>query len=392
MGVDMARLTPEEKAGIRATLLPGSMAQEKIDQIETILVERDKLEAECELLENTGGSAEFYGNRMIFNSRKNQFIQTIAQHTLEDAIRNWINEIAGRSPETAKTYGCGMRRLEQIGVISFKRSDGEPFTVEDFRDVPHERIVDFIKLYSDWTEDSRQTRAAGYISFTKWLSRITEGWIREAKPQSSGTGKTFYKTRDKVSTEALSIHDCHRLLDAITDINERDGLISKAAFGGARRISEVLEVELPSIDFEKNAITYRISKNKGTLRKVTVTYSEDFMDELKSYIESSSESRGTSSILFITRQGKSVVRQRLNDSFTQASKNLGWLKINVETQKWEGRKVSPHTLRTSWITYARSQGFGADDIGEVTGQSTTTVRSYDKSKIEDNISKKIQVV
>lgn len=316
-----------------------------------------------------------------------KFREQLESTSIKAAIDHWIRELMNRSTNTAKSYRDAMKRLIDIGALQTHWEDGRPKTLDDFRLMPHERVVDFIKQHSKWKEDSRQARAAAYITFTRWLSRLSEGWIREAKPQVCGTNKTFYKTRSKVATEALPLEDCYRLLDAIYAVNARDGLIAKAIFGGARRISEVLQVPLSRVSWEKNTITYRVSKTQGLQQEVAITYSPHFMPLLKKYVEETAEARGDIDLLFITNNGKQVVRQRLNDTFAKASKQLGWL-----NDTGEGIKASPHMLRTSWITIARQQGFSADDIGEVTGQSSVTVRSYDKHKVEENISKKLQVV
>lgn len=343
------------------------------------------------------GDFELDDNTSSLNSSGYKFCRTRFQQELKqkpvlDLLIEWLDEIEERSPNTAKSYGFSMRRLAQIGIMPLYLPSGAKTTLEDFREILHEQVVDTIKRHLTWSEATKQARAACYISFTKWLGRLTEGWIREAKPQVSGVGRTFYKTRDKVSTQALSIQDCYRLLDAISKINTRDGLIAKAAFGGGSRISEILNAKLSSIDFSKNSITYQISKNRGTLKEVSISYRAEFMLELQDYIKSTDQKRQNSSHIFMTREGKPVVRQRMNDTFKQAAKNLGWLKHCEETKKWIGRKPSPHTLRASWITYARAQGFSADDIGEVTGQATTTVRSYDKRSIEDNLTKQLRLI
>jgi len=56
-------------------------------------------------------------------------------------------------------------------------------------------------------------------------------------------------------------------------------------------------------------------------------------------------------------------------------------------------KVSPHVLRASAVTYLKQQGFPDSDIRRVTGHSTAEiVYAYDKSSLEDNASKKVNLI
>jgi len=67
--------------------------------------------------------------------------------------------------------------------------------------VNHDTIIDRIKLVSDWTECTRQARAACYISFTRFLSRRTEGMIKKAIPSKEGNSKTFFRVFEKLTLQ-----------------------------------------------------------------------------------------------------------------------------------------------------------------------------------------------
>ncbi|WP_316357823.1 hypothetical protein [Candidatus Neptunichlamydia sp. REUL1] len=63
-------------------------------------------------------------------------------------------------------------------------------TLQAFTLVNHEAKIDQIKGFGDWSECTRQARAACYIAFTEFLYRRTEGIIPKALAnQQKGMGK-----------------------------------------------------------------------------------------------------------------------------------------------------------------------------------------------------------
>ena len=105
------------------------------------------------------------------------------------------------------------------------------------------------------------------------------------------------------------------------------------------------------------------------------------MKELKEYIDKTAPQRKDSAYVFITNKGNVVTRLRLNYSFAKASEEI---KI---------KKVTPHVLRATWVTYAKQQGVQDTDILKVTGHSSSRmVYCYDKSSLEDNLTKKFMLV
>ena len=76
-----------------------------------------------------------------------------------------------------------MQDMIRKNIIPEHDASGNDFTVGHFRHVPHEMVLDYIKKKSeDWSEGTRQLHAAVYISFTAYLSRISQGWVRKVEP------------------------------------------------------------------------------------------------------------------------------------------------------------------------------------------------------------------
>ena len=56
-------------------------------------------------------------------------------------------------------------------------------------------------------------------------------------------------------------------------------------------------------------------------------------------------------------------------------------------------RVTPHTLRSSNVTFLKQQGFADSEIMKVTGHaSADMIYAYDKSNRADNASKRVNLV
>lgn len=293
--------------------------------------------------------------------------QKLDEVTVEIAITYWLSTL---SPNTQETYKFGIQRLMTLGLIDPTQS------LQGFALINHDSIVDRIKLVKDWSECSRQARAACYISFTRFLSRRTEGLIKKAVPSRDGTDKTFFKVREKVKTLAMTQSQWVQFFEVLDKLSLRDSLIAKTMLQGGKRISEVLSLQVNQINWEERKIVFVQAKTKGMKKETVITYPESFMKKLENYIGS------RTGLVFITRFGKQVSRLHLNVVFAKAGKSAGIL-----------FKVTPHVLRASNVTYLKQQGFADSDIMKITGHANSAmIHAYDKSSIEDNASKKVQLV
>lgn len=299
------------------------------------------------------------------------FLQKLSLLPLESAINDWLDNL---HPPTKRNYKYYMNDLISRGILP-------PITVGEFNCMPHEKMIDHIKSIKDWSEGTRQVKAACYISLTSYLERISQGWFRRVKPSTLASNKTFFTVRDKCETRALSLHEWHKFITALYKINKRDAIIAKAILQGAKRVSEVLSLEIEQIDFQKNIINYIQSKTKGMIKKIPISYPGVFMDELKDYIDDTDKIRNGNTLVFISKFGNRVFRTQLNFSFIKASK------------KAKVHRVTPHVLRASWVTLAKSQGIPDSEIMKVTGHvSSRMIYAYDKSSAEDNYSKKLVLI
>jgi len=287
--------------------------------------------------------------------------------TIGEAIIAWLNTF---KILTRQNYASGVNMLVELGMI-------DPFSsLQSLALINHESIVDRIKLVSKWNETTRQSRAACYISFTGFLQRRTHGLIRKAMPSKEGASKTFYKTREKVSTNAMTQRQWISFLDALESINYRDALIAKIILQGGKRVSEVLSLKTDQVDWANNCIKFKQAKTNGLDKEIVIHYSKYIMGELASYV---GDRQG---IVFVTYNNKAISQTQLRRTFAKAG-----IKANLPF------KISPHVLRASLVTYLKQQSFSDCDIMKVTGHaSSETVNAYDKSLQSDNPTKQIKLV
>ena len=293
--------------------------------------------------------------------------QQLDKISVEEAISHWL---ATLSHKTQINYQSGMRKLAEFGLISPSMS------LQTFALINHDTNIDQIKLRREWSECSRQARAACYISFTRFLNRRTEGMIRKALPNKEGNAKTFYRVHEKVKTAAMSHAQWIRFFEALEKISKRECLIAKVLLQGGKRVKEVLSLQVDQIDWERRKITFSQSKTKGLVKKTVITYSEGIISSLREHI---GERKGH---VFVTRFNKPIDLRWLSSIFAKAGKVAG---IPF--------KVTPHVLRASAVTYLKQQGFADSDIMKVTGHaSAEMVYAYDKSSREENASTKVNLI
>lgn len=303
-------------------------------------------------------------------SGKHSFWDSIKNMPIEFFIADWLGQF---EEETRKNYEIYIKKLSKMGLINPKQS------LEDFKDQPHERILDQIKRVPEtvWKEGTKQVRAAVYVSFTGYLQRLTEGKVRKALPSRHGVNKTFRKVREKVASASLVQKEWLKLLDELAKINPRDCLIVKMCLHGGKRISEVLNLQIEQLDFGMRQATFLQSKTRGLIKEVRITFPDDLIDELKSYVGD------RVGLVFITNHGKMEKVHR-----TQLNRNLKLAALRAGIEK----KMSPHVFRTTLITYLRLQGFSDSEIMKVTGHaSSSMIAMYDKTSQADNPTKLIKL-
>ncbi len=180
-------------------------------------------------------SISFPTHKEALKSKKSTLWNQLEKISVQEAISLWLGTLNGL---TQDSYAKWMNRLIEMDLVS------PEMNLQTFSLVNQNVVVDKIKLVAEWTETTKQSRAACFISFTGFLDQRTEGVIKKAVPSREGVNRTFFKVRDEVTTKALNQSQWLSFLSALDNINHRDCLIAKTILQGAKRKSEVLELRL----------------------------------------------------------------------------------------------------------------------------------------------------
>lgn len=287
--------------------------------------------------------------------------------TVAHEIEYWLRSY---KVKTGEVYRYHMQMADSQGIIDLNMSL-RLFSLQN-----HDLILDKIKQSGTQAEATRQSRAAAYISFTKYLKRKYEGRIQAAIPNNTEGTRTFFKIRSKVASQAMDRTQWTDFLHYLDEISHRYYLMAVLMIQGAKRISEVLSLQTDKINWTTNEITFRQLKTRGTFNETIITYPTRIMEQLKEHI-------GTrQGLVFVTSSGKGIARTQLSMAFAIAGKRAS-LPFHVH----------PHMLRTTGITAFFKEGLGASDIAKISGHaSLDSVCAYDKMSIADNGTKRISLV
>lgn len=301
-------------------------------------------------------------------AKKKTAWKALADIKLQAAVQMWLDTL---NAHTSKAYRGGMNKLLDFNLIDFDCS------LQTFSQVNHNAVIDQIKLINQWSEATRQARAACYISFTGFLSRRTNGIIIKGTPLREGTAKTFFKVRHKVKTSAMNQKQWPEFFEQLEMINPRDALIGKLMLQGGKRVSEVLAAMIKDINWQEREITYRQSKTKGMEQNIVITHPERIIEDLRAYLAGRVDGP-----VFITRNNRKIHPGQIERNFCKAGH-----RANIPF------KVTPHVLRASLVTYLKMNGYNDTDIMKITGHhSAEMVASYDKMADRDNLSKNVSLV
>lgn len=294
----------------------------------------------------------------------------LAQITVEEAAESFLSQL---KVHTKRSYRTALKNIfaiwEKKGIFNRKAS------LQTLAQCNLETLLDLIAQNITSSESTKQNRCAAFVSFTKFLCRSTRRVIHPALPKQ-GANPTFQKIRKKSATGSFTLEEWGRFIQALRKISYRDYLIAKAIFQGAKRCSEVLEARIESINWEEKAIRYIQLKSHLIEDSTYIHYSQEFMNELREYLDGR-----TCGYIFITRTGCPLTQPHLYRSFAYASV-LAKLK----------KRVHPHMLRASAITSLFKMGYHSDQIMQVSGHANPTmVIYYDKTPIEDNLTKEIKL-
>ncbi|MEB2681564.1 site-specific integrase [Chlamydia suis] len=280
--------------------------------------------------------------------------------TFGDAAEIWLSTL---SPLTRKNYASGIKFLVSLEIFDLTE------TLEKAVSFDHNESLFKIKSTTVFngkvfSEASKQARAACYISFTKFLCRLTKGYIKPAIPSKEFGNTTFFKIRDKVKTVSISKREWTIFFDALRLVNYRDYLIGKLIVQGIRKLDEILSLRKDDIFFASNQIAFRIKKRQNKEINILITFPFSLIEELKEYVGK------RNGLVFISEDGAPTTTSQVAHNFKIAA-----LRSAMTT------KITPRVLRASALIYLKQIGLRDEEIMRVSCLSSRqSLCSYACSK------------
>ncbi|WP_348660537.1 tyrosine-type recombinase/integrase [Chlamydiifrater volucris] len=304
-------------------------------------------------------------NHLFFGDKKGDLSNVF----LIDLVNCFLKQLSNEGTRT-RYFFC-FKRLFKERILS------EKFTLSDLKKINLNSRLDSILLINSLSRHSKQTCAAAFLSFFKFLCRETSGLIEAPIPQKTGVSKTFSKVRDKTIYSPVSKNDLFRFIEKSYHHSLRMGVFVEMAIQSTKRLSELLDTKFSDVNWDSKTITFSISKTQVE-RQCVIAFPSHFMKRLKE-LKDKSTCKG---FVFSTSSGKKLQKDYVWRQLVSISENCNL-----------SYKITPHVLRATSICMYREYGFSLGDLIEITGHSSIEmVRYYDKTSFKNNPSCKVALI
>ena len=171
----------------------------------------------------------------------------------------------------------------------------------------------------------------------------------------------------------LEPEQVERVIAATT--NRRDALLVRIPWRSGLRVSELIGIEVPDIDFKGRAILIKVQKmrkrdGKAIERKRLVPIDQGTLDMVREYLEWRKQFPYKGDLLF------PITRQRVDQIFWRLGRRAGIKEIGDPAIS-KHRKLHPHVLRHSFAIHAVKKGMAIERLQKILGhQSPTTTSVY----------------
>lgn len=271
---------------------------------------------------------------------------------LENAIDRFIEQFAaGRSPHTIKGYAVDLAQF--LGVCHKKH-------VKSVSRVQPQHILEFLCCFAK-TPVTRARKLCAIRTFTRFLTKM--GWIDQ--DPSQGIESPF---RRKPLPKVISPEQAHTLMEFQYGKSPlRDIAILELLYGAGLRASELVAMDLDTINLKDNTAKVRGKGNKDRL----AVFGEPCRQAIEKYIlheRTPTECKA----LFVNPKGQRI-SQRTVQKIVERRRN--WLGLSQE--------VSPHTLRHSFATHLLNGGADLKSVQQLLGhESLATTQIYTHVSVE----------
>ena len=162
-----------------------------------------------------------------------------------------------------------------------------------------------------------------------------------------------------------------RLIAAVT--NPRDALLVRIPWRSGIRVSELIGIRVPDIDFDNRAIVIKVQKmrkrdGKTIERRRVVPIDQGTLDMVKEYLERRKQFPYKGDLLF------PITRQRVDQIFWKLGRRAGIKEIGDPAVS-QHRKLHPHHLRHSFAIHCVKRGMTIERLQKILGHSSPTTTS-----------------
>jgi len=207
---------------------------------------------------------------------------------------------------------------------------------------------------------SLRRKISALRSFYKFL-------IREELIENDPTIDLTLPKKDKVLPDVISVEEIEKLVNIIPEKGfkgKRDRALIELLYSSGLRVSEIINLKINEIDLKNG---YLKCFGKGSKERI-VPFGSFAKDLLIEYIEERDKNNINSDLLFVTKKGKKIVRQEINNILNRYAKKSKLKK-----------KIHPHMLRHSFATHLLERGADLRSVQELLGHvdiSTTQIYTH----------------
>lgn len=256
-----------------------------------------------------------------------------------DKFKNWM-EKEGMSNNTIISY---TRHIKNY-LTWFKESFNVEFTM-----LYRQNILDYISYMSTIKNSKAQTINAKLAALSKYNEFLIE---EKAQTDIVVTRKDYIKIqKEYVSPATVYKSDVETFRQKILEnSSKRDhSIVTLLAYSGMR-ISEALNTKISDVNLPAREILIRYGKRK---KQRLVIINDKIVNSIKEYLkERENQKNSDSEYLFISRESPKVDRTVINRLFNQYSD-----------------KITPHTLRHFFCSYALENGWSTHEVAAQVGHS-----------------------
>ena len=155
--------------------------------------------------------------------------------------------------------------------------------------------------------------------------------------------------------------------------NPRDALLFRIPWRTGIRVTELISLRIPDIDFDNRAIVIKVQKmrkrdGKATEKRRMVPIDQGTLDMIREYLQWRKQFSYRGDLLF------PITRQRVNQIFWKLGRKAGITEIGDPAIS-KHRKLHPHALRHSFSVQCIKKGMSIERLQKILGHASPTTTS-----------------